>query len=82
MAFTMDGRIQANARSSGRAGPHAGSDEAGHAFRFEAGHPAFASADRGDDVSARRLGQADVDLGPAEAERDGRVVTGGLGSGG
>src|SRR6202040_2310370 len=38
-------------------------------FRFEAGHPAFASADRGDDVSARRLGQADVDFGLAEAEK-------------
>src|ERR1700677_5148819 len=38
-------------------------------FRFEAGHPAFASADRGDDVSARRLGQADMDFGPAETEK-------------
>jgi hypothetical protein len=46
-------------------------------FRFEAGHPAFASADRGDDVSTRRLGQADVDFGLAEAEKDGRVAKGG-----
>src|SRR5271156_4107665 len=27
-------------------------------FRFEADHPTFASADRGDDVSAGRIGQA------------------------
>jgi hypothetical protein len=35
--------------------PSADSDEAGHRFRFDAGHAAFASADRGDDVAPRRI---------------------------
>jgi PAS domain S-box-containing protein len=39
-------------------------------FRFEAGHPAFASADRGDDVARRRIGQASADFRLAKAGKD------------
>ena len=49
---------------------------------IDAGHPTFASADRGDDVAPRRIGQASADFGPAKAAKDGRVVKSGLGGGG
>src|SRR5277367_702210 len=54
-------------------------------FRFEAGRPAFASADRGDDVSPEGIGQADLDFGSAKGEKDGRIVKDGwvaVGNGG
>ena len=56
---------------------HAFQYEAGHRFRFEAGRGSdlmsatwrFASADRSDDVSPGRIGQAAMDLGLGQLRR-------------
>src|SRR5580700_902362 len=76
-AFGRRGAILENA--SDFANPSSSLLRSRPGFRFEARHPAFASADRGDHVSAGRIGQASGVFGGSGAMKGGWVAVGNAG---